>query len=53
LQLPGRRLILLLLLLPQAFPSLAVYFNIARLFYMVRLNGTSAASFWYMPPMGW
>jgi len=39
LQLPGRRLILLLLL-PQAFPSLAVYFNVARLFYMVGLNGT-------------
>ena len=40
LQLPGRRLILLLLLLPQAFPNLAVYFNVARLFYMVGLNGT-------------
>ena len=39
-QVPGRRLILLLLLLPQAFPNLAVYFNIARLFYMVGLNGT-------------
>ena len=37
---PGRRLILLILLLPQAFPNLAVYFNIARLFYMVGLNGT-------------
>ena len=34
---PGRRLILLILLLPQAFPNLAVYFNIARLFYMVGL----------------
>jgi len=42
LQLPGRRLILLLLLLPQAFPNLAAYFNIARLFYMVGLNGTIA-----------
>jgi putative spermidine/putrescine transport system permease protein len=41
-QLPGRRLILLILLLPQAFPNLAVYFNIARLFYMVGLNGTIA-----------
>ena len=41
-QVPGRRLILLLLLLPQAFPNLAVYFNIARLFYMVGLNGTIA-----------
>ena len=42
LRLPGRSLILLLLLLPQAFPSLAVYFNVARLFYLVGLNGTIA-----------
>ena len=41
-RLPGRRLILLILLLPQAFPNLAAYFNIARLFYMVGLNGTIA-----------
>ena len=40
LRMPGRSLILLILLLPQAFPNLAVYFNIARLFYMVGLNGT-------------
>jgi putative spermidine/putrescine transport system permease protein len=40
--LPGRALILLIILLPQAFPSIAVYFNIARLFYMVGLNGTIA-----------
>src|SRR5205807_1708096 len=33
--LPGRGLILLLILLPQAFPSVAVYLNIARLFYFV------------------
>jgi putative spermidine/putrescine transport system permease protein len=39
---PARPLILLILLLPQAFPNLAVYFNIARLFYMVGLNGTIA-----------
>jgi ABC-type spermidine/putrescine transport system permease subunit II len=39
-RLPGRSVILLILLLPQAFPNLAVYFNIARLFYMVGLNGT-------------
>jgi ABC-type spermidine/putrescine transport system permease subunit II len=38
--LPWRGLILLLILLPQAFPSVAVYLNIARLFYMVGLNGT-------------
>jgi putative spermidine/putrescine transport system permease protein len=41
-RLPGRPLILLVLLLPQAFPNLAVYFNIARLFYLVGLNGTIA-----------
>jgi ABC-type spermidine/putrescine transport system permease subunit II len=37
-----RGAILLILLLPQAFPSVAVYLNIARLFYMVGLNGTIA-----------
>ena len=41
-RLPGRPLILLILLLPQAFPNLAVYFNVARLFYKVGLNGTIA-----------
>jgi ABC-type spermidine/putrescine transport system permease subunit II len=41
-RLPGRALILLILLLPQAFPSVAVYLNIARLFYMIGLNGTIA-----------
>jgi putative spermidine/putrescine transport system permease protein len=41
-RLPWRGLILLILLLPQAFPSVAVYLNIARLFYMVGLNGTIA-----------
>src|ERR1700730_15628404 len=40
--LPGRGLILLFMLLTQAFPSVAVYLNIARLFYMVGLNGTIA-----------
>ena len=40
--LPGHRIVLLILLLPQAFPNLAVYFNIARLFYMIGLNGTIA-----------
>ena len=39
---PGRKAILLILLLPQAFPSVAVYLNIARLFYRVGLNGTIA-----------
>jgi len=41
-RLPGHRMVLLILLLPQAFPNLAVYFNIARLFYTVGLNGTIA-----------
>ena len=42
LKLPWRGLILLAFLLPQAFPSLAVYFNVARIFYTVGLNGTIA-----------
>jgi putative spermidine/putrescine transport system permease protein len=41
-KLPGHRMVLLILLLPQAFPNLAVYFNVARLFYMIGLNGTIA-----------
>ena len=39
---PGRGLVMLIMLLPQAFPSVAIYLNIARLFYMVGLNGTIA-----------
>jgi putative spermidine/putrescine transport system permease protein len=42
LKLPARTLIMLAFLLPQAFPSLAVYINIARLFYGLGLNGTIA-----------
>ena len=41
-KLPGHRMVLLILLLPQAFPNLAVYFNVARLFYLIGLNGTIA-----------
>jgi putative spermidine/putrescine transport system permease protein len=41
-RIPGRGAILFILLLPQAFPSVAVYLNIARLFYRVGLNGTIA-----------
>jgi putative spermidine/putrescine transport system permease protein len=41
-RLPWRGAILSVLLLPQAFPSVAVYLNIARLFYLVGLNGTIA-----------
>ena len=40
--LPLRALILLAFLLPQAFPSLAVYINVARIFYALGLNGTIA-----------
>jgi putative spermidine/putrescine transport system permease protein len=40
LKLPMRSLILLLFLVPQAFPNLPVYINIARIFYAYGLNGT-------------
>lgn len=40
LKLPFRGAILLVLLIPQAFPNLPVYVNIARLFYQIGLNGT-------------
>ncbi len=40
LKLPLRALILLAFLIPQAFPNLPVYVNIARLFYQLGLNGT-------------
>lgn len=39
-KLPWRSAFLLLFLLPQAFPSLAVHMNIARIFYSLGLNGT-------------
>jgi putative spermidine/putrescine transport system permease protein len=39
-RMPWRALFLLVLLLPQAFPSVAVYVNIARIFYWIGLNGT-------------
>ena len=40
LKLPLRSLILLAFLIPQAFPNLPVYVNVARLFYQIGLNGT-------------
>ncbi len=40
LRLPFRMLILMVFLLPQAFPNLPVYVNIARMFYSLGLNGT-------------
>ena len=39
-RLPWRGAILVAFLLPQALPSIAVYFNVARIFYAVGLNGT-------------
>lgn len=42
LRLPLRALIMLTFLIPQAFPNLPVYVNIARLFYQFGLNGTVA-----------
>jgi ABC-type spermidine/putrescine transport system permease subunit II len=39
-KLPLRGLILIAFLIPQAFPNLPVYVNIAQLFYQVGLNGT-------------
>jgi len=42
LRLPARGLIMLAFLLPQAFPAVAVYINVARVFYQVGLNGTIA-----------
>ncbi|WP_142847542.1 ABC transporter permease [Telmatospirillum sp. J64-1] len=40
LKLPLRALIMLAFLLPQAFPNLPVYINVARIFYSFDLNGT-------------
>lgn len=42
LSLPFRHLILLTFLIPQAFPNLTVYVNVARFFYEIKLNGTIA-----------
>ena len=41
-RLPWRSFFLLLFLLPQAFPSVAVHMNIAHIFYKFGLNGTHA-----------
>lgn len=40
LKLPSRTLIMILFLLPQAFPSVAIYINVARVFYSIGLSGT-------------
>jgi putative spermidine/putrescine transport system permease protein len=42
LRVPARGAVMLTFLLPQAFPNLPIYMNIARLFYRVGLNGTIA-----------
>ena len=40
LKVPFRALLMLAFLLPQAFPSLPIYVNVARVFYFIGLNGT-------------
>jgi putative spermidine/putrescine transport system permease protein len=40
LKLPWRTAIMIVFLLPQAFPSLAIYINVARIFYTLGLTGT-------------
>jgi putative spermidine/putrescine transport system permease protein len=40
LRLPWRTAIMILFLLPQAFPSVAIYINVARVFYGIGLSGT-------------
>jgi ABC-type spermidine/putrescine transport system permease subunit II len=40
LKLPVRALFMILFLLPQAFPSVAIYINVARVFYQLGINGT-------------
>jgi putative spermidine/putrescine transport system permease protein len=42
LKLPFRTLLMIAFLLPQAFPSIAVYINVARIFYGLGLAGTIA-----------
>jgi putative spermidine/putrescine transport system permease protein len=41
-RLPWRAVVMLAFLLPQAFPSLPIYINVARAFYEIGLNGTVA-----------
>ncbi|MCP3474106.1 ABC transporter permease subunit [Bradyrhizobium sp. CCGUVB1N3] len=40
LKLPMRWLFMIVFLLPQAFPSVAIYINVARIFYGLGINGT-------------
>jgi len=43
LRLPWRTALMILFLLPQAFPSVAIYINVARIFYQIGLAGTIPA----------
>ncbi len=43
LKLPMRALFMVMFLLPQAFPSVAIYINVARIFYEIGINGTVMA----------
>jgi len=40
LKLPVRALFMIVFLMPQAFPSVAIYINVARIFYNLGINGT-------------
>lgn len=40
LKLPFRTVLMIVFLLPQAFPSVAIYINVARVFYSLGLTGT-------------
>ena len=40
LKLPMRSFFMIVFLLPQAFPSVAIYINVARIFYNLGINGT-------------
>lgn len=40
LRLPARTLLMIIFLMPQAFPSVAIYINVARIFYSLGLTGT-------------
>ena len=44
LRLPFRALIMIVFLLPQAFPGVAIYINVARIFYWLGSPARSRAS---------
>ena len=53
LKLPMRSLFMIVFLLPQAFPSVAIYINVARIFYDSASTARYSASCWSTPPMAW